>query len=355
MGFIACFITPLLLGVEVVWLSPFEWVANPALLLDAVSRHRATLAWLPNFAFRVSGAASQGRAGPIRSVELAVGHQLLGAGQPGSDGGVCRTVSPDDGLSPAALATCYAMAENVFAVTTSSADCPPRYRRVDRAVWHNHHRSEVVDARRRARRGPRQQRPAAWPTAKCASWPTTVASLPAGEAGQILIRSSFLFTGYFRRDDLNTALFDDEGFFNTGDLGYRRRGRASLRHRSGQGPGDHRRAKRLSAGRRASRQPGERRACRPRGFVRRADARTGHRRPGGAGRKRRARGGLGRNCRAGSHRRAGAAGYRPGRRSRRAARQAAQEHERKIGPRRQPRVVFKWYIWNNSPDHLPAE
>ena len=69
MGFIACFVTPLLLGVEVVWLSPFEWVANPALLLDAVTRHRATLAWLPNFAFRVSGrSARKAAAGPVRSV-----------------------------------------------------------------------------------------------------------------------------------------------------------------------------------------------------------------------------------------------------------------------------------------------
>ena len=56
MGFIACFVNPLLLGVKVVWLSPFEWVANPMLLLDAISAPR-NLAWLPNFAFAFLGSA----------------------------------------------------------------------------------------------------------------------------------------------------------------------------------------------------------------------------------------------------------------------------------------------------------
>ena len=45
-------------------------------------------------------------------------------------------------------------------------------------------------------------------------------SLPAGSAGRVLIRSPFLFSGYFRRDDLNASLFDREGFYDTGDLGY---------------------------------------------------------------------------------------------------------------------------------------
>src|SRR6185436_8336860 len=51
MGFIACFVDPLISGTAVTWLSPFEWVANPGLLLEAAAEDRATLAWLPNFAF----------------------------------------------------------------------------------------------------------------------------------------------------------------------------------------------------------------------------------------------------------------------------------------------------------------
>jgi fatty-acyl-CoA synthase len=218
MGFIACFVTPLLLGVEVVWLSPFEWVANPALLLEAVSRHRATLAWLPNFAFAFLAQRAKAEPGQY---DLSSLRSVINCSEPVSQEAMdafSRRFS-GDGLSPAALATCYAMAENVFAVTTSSAHCPPRYRRVNRTVWHNHHRSEVADQRD-------EHAVVHVSNGRCvADCEVRIVSddgrrLPAGEAGQILIRSSFLFTGYFRRDDLNTALFDDEGFFNTGDLGY---------------------------------------------------------------------------------------------------------------------------------------
>ncbi|MGH2607432.1 MAG: AMP-binding protein, partial [Anaerolineales bacterium] len=51
MGLIAGFLMPLLTGVKLVLLSPFEWVRAPWRLLEAVSRHRGTLSWLPNFAY----------------------------------------------------------------------------------------------------------------------------------------------------------------------------------------------------------------------------------------------------------------------------------------------------------------
>jgi acyl-CoA synthetase (AMP-forming)/AMP-acid ligase II len=218
MGFIACFVTPLLLGVEVVWLSPFEWVANPALLLDAISRHRATLAWMPNFAFAFM--AQRAKAEP-RQYDLSSVRALVNCSEPVSQEAMQAFAErfDSDGFSPAALQTCYAMAENVFAVTTSSDDCPPRYLSLDRAIWHNEHRAVAA--------------------AKEASGAITHVSngtcvadcelrvvndqgheQPAGRAGQILIRSPCLFTGYFRRDDLNLNLFDEGGFFNTGDLGY---------------------------------------------------------------------------------------------------------------------------------------
>ena len=33
----------------------------------------------------------------------------------------------------------------------------------------------------------------------------------------VVIRSQFLFSGYFRRDDLNVELFDGDGFYDTGE------------------------------------------------------------------------------------------------------------------------------------------
>ena len=51
MGFIACFILPLLFGIIFVEMSPFDWVIQPVMLLEQIWRQRGTLCWLPNFSF----------------------------------------------------------------------------------------------------------------------------------------------------------------------------------------------------------------------------------------------------------------------------------------------------------------
>src|ERR1051325_3808142 len=52
MGFVACFLLPLLARVPFVELSPFDWVLRPASLFEQIHAHRATLCWMPNFAFQ---------------------------------------------------------------------------------------------------------------------------------------------------------------------------------------------------------------------------------------------------------------------------------------------------------------
>ena len=51
MGFIAAFIMPVLMGVPLVLMSPFDWVRAPYKLMQSVSKYRGTLSWLPNFAY----------------------------------------------------------------------------------------------------------------------------------------------------------------------------------------------------------------------------------------------------------------------------------------------------------------
>ena len=51
MGLIAAFHLPLALGIPTIQIDPFEWVLAPSLLLEVISAERATMTWLPNFAF----------------------------------------------------------------------------------------------------------------------------------------------------------------------------------------------------------------------------------------------------------------------------------------------------------------
>ncbi len=211
MGLIACFVSPLIAGVPVVWLSPFEWVAAPGLLHKAIARHRATLAWLPNFAFAFLSQRVRDRA------DLSSLRAVINCSEPVTADAFDAFAARfrEDGLKPEALHTCYAMAENVFAVSATTAADPPRRLKIDARVWRDEHRAVAADdGAVHISNGP--------PVPGCE---VRVAgpdgeSLPAMHAGRLLIRSAFLLSGYFRRDDLNARLFDADGFYDTGDLGW---------------------------------------------------------------------------------------------------------------------------------------
>src|SRR5208337_1438092 len=52
MGLIACFMLPMAYHVPLVMQSPLDWVMHPETMLQVISEHKCTLAWLPNFAFQ---------------------------------------------------------------------------------------------------------------------------------------------------------------------------------------------------------------------------------------------------------------------------------------------------------------
>jgi len=218
MGFIGCFIMPLIFGATVAWLSPFEWVANPGLLLEAVTTERATLSWLPNFAFQFLTARVKPEPGRYRLESL---RAVVNCSEPVTAEAIqafCRRFAAD-GLSAAAVQTCYAMAENVFAVTTTDAETRPRQHFYHRVRWRENHIAEAV---------PTDSPNAAVHVSNGRCVPHCDVRIAAADgteqpplaSGEILIRSPFLFSGYYRRDDLNGNLFSSNGFYNTGDVGY---------------------------------------------------------------------------------------------------------------------------------------
>ena len=72
MGLIAGFLMPILSGIPLVLMSPFDWVRAPYKLLQSISKYRGTLTWLPNFAYnfcaqKVRDRHIEGVASQIRS------------------------------------------------------------------------------------------------------------------------------------------------------------------------------------------------------------------------------------------------------------------------------------------------
>lgn len=213
MGLIAAFVGPLLAGAAVAWLSPFAWIASPQLLLDAVEKHRATHCWLPNFSLLVLARRCRRRASLASLRHVVNCSEVVTAD-------AMRTFAErftPDGLDPKALATCYAMAENVYAMTSTTRDDPPRTRAVDRARLRDEHMLTSALAGRPSVELVSSGRAVQGVDLKVVDDAGRV--LPPDVVGRVLVRSSFLLRGYFRREDLNGSLVDADGFFDTGDLG----------------------------------------------------------------------------------------------------------------------------------------
>jgi fatty-acyl-CoA synthase len=217
MGLIAGFLMPVLTGVELILMSPFDWVRAPYRLPQAVSQHRATLSWMPNFAFLFC--AQKIRARDLEGVDLSSWRAVINCSEPvhwKSHAAFAEKFRPY-GLPEHALATCYAMAENVFAVTQSE----PGAAVVTDLI------SQQAFLGNRIARPPAAGEPSL--TMLSSGRPldgyhiqilnNARRALPERALGEIALRSDCMLSGYFHREDATEQAFHN-GWFLTGDLGY---------------------------------------------------------------------------------------------------------------------------------------
>jgi fatty-acyl-CoA synthase len=137
MGLIAGFLMPLLLHIPLVLLSPFDWVRSPVRLLQAVTRYRGTLSWLPNFAYNFCAQKIRDR--DLEGIGLSSWRAISNCSEPmryESHQTFLNRFEPC-GLKASALCTCYAMAENVFAVTQGGIDQLVEVDEIDREGMQN--------------------------------------------------------------------------------------------------------------------------------------------------------------------------------------------------------------------------
>ena len=197
MGLITSFLLPAVVGCTIASLDALEWVVRPTMLLDCMERTRAAFTHLPDFAFHHLLRAARG----ARRWDLTAVKAVINCSEP------CRAVTferfaerfADMGIGPAKLLVCYAMAENVFAVSQTPPEAVARHggTAATSAFLSCGRALPGVEIAIRDRDG----RPAA-----------------AGVPGEICLRSTTLFQGYFRQPDATAASLRD-GWFHTRDLG----------------------------------------------------------------------------------------------------------------------------------------
>jgi acyl-CoA synthetase (AMP-forming)/AMP-acid ligase II len=217
MGLIAGFLMPILLGNQLVLLSPFDWVRAPYRLFQAVSQYRGTLSWLPNFALNFCVQKIRDR--DIQGVDLSSWRTITNCSEPikWSSYQAFYERFKTFGLPATALNCSYAMAENVFGVTQTPSGTQPVIDEIDREAYIN---SQVV---RPAEEGK--------PCIRMMSSGRLLANtqlsildegknpLPDRCVGEIALQSNCLLTGYFNRPDITEKAFHNSWYL-TGDYGY---------------------------------------------------------------------------------------------------------------------------------------
>jgi len=217
MGLIACFMLPMVCHIPLVMQSPLDWVMHPETMLQIISEHKCTLAWMPNFAFQfVARRTPRERRNKYNLSSL---RALVNCSEPVRAASM-REFRDAFSIPSGVLQSSYAMAENVFAVTQSALDGPsgPACVWADGAQFRSAHRivpvaREVPGAMAFASSG------RLLPYHELRIVDDSGSALGDGYVGEILVKSDCLFSGYYNRPDLTAPVLAG-GWYRTGDLGF---------------------------------------------------------------------------------------------------------------------------------------
>jgi acyl-CoA synthetase (AMP-forming)/AMP-acid ligase II len=216
MGLIAAYHLPLAFGIPSIQIDPFEWVLAPVLLLEALSKEKATVAWLPNFAYNMM--ADKIPDDEIEDVRLDSWRLTINCSEPVRHESHERFVHrfASYGFNESALSACYAMAETTYGVTQTEPGKPPQVLYADRNRL-SQNSVEIVEDPAKAR--------------VCVSSGKTIKGcsvrivdenrreLPEGSVGEIAIWSVSMFDCY-RNYPEKTAEVLENGWYYSGDFGF---------------------------------------------------------------------------------------------------------------------------------------
>jgi fatty-acyl-CoA synthase len=212
---------PILRGAAVVQMSPFDWVREPWRMLKAVSDYRATMTFVPNFAYNFC--ANKIRDRQIEGVDLSSWRLSVNGGEPVrfQSHRMFHERFKDRGLRLEILQNAYGMAEVVCFATLTFSDParPPRVEEIDRESAQSRGLARPASGGRPSITLMSCGRPLS--NAEVRVVDGEGRPLPDRSIGEILLRSDCMLNEYYHRPDLTAAAFTEDGWLRSGDLGYR--------------------------------------------------------------------------------------------------------------------------------------
>jgi fatty-acyl-CoA synthase len=216
MGLIGLLSTPMVTGFDLVLAAPQDFLAAPGDWMRWMSDYRATVSCGPNFAYALAARAMQRMGG----LDLSSWRLGLNGAEPIDPQSVeaFAEAGARHGLDATSAFCVYGMAEATLAISFPQPGSGMQTDTVDR------HALELERYAAPAANGAAKRRLAFLGRA-LRSLEIRVADPDSGElcsdreVGEIELRGSSVTPGYFRRPDLDAAIYHD-GWLRTGDLGY---------------------------------------------------------------------------------------------------------------------------------------
>jgi fatty-acyl-CoA synthase len=217
MGMTGYLTVPMYFGVELVKITPMDFLRDTLLWAKLIDKYKGTMTAAPNFAYNLFAKRLRRQAKPGQFDLSSLRWALSGAEpvEPADVEDLCDAGAPF-GLKPEAIVPAYGMAETTVAVSFSECDGGMVVDEVDADLLAVLHRA-VPATRTRTRRLVRLGRPLQGMEARIVDEDGSV--LSARGVGVIEVRGESVTRGYTTLAGFIAAQ-DDQGWYDTGDLGY---------------------------------------------------------------------------------------------------------------------------------------
>jgi fatty-acyl-CoA synthase len=212
MGMVGFLTVPMVTGLELVTVTPVDFLTRPLLWAELVSRYGGTVTAAPNFAYAVLARQLARADGPLDLSSLRI---ALNGAEPIDPDAVDAFVAAGArfGLRPEAVLAAYGMAETALGVSFAPVGTGLAVDEIDADELESHRRATPGPGRRFPRLGP------PLPGIEVRVVGDDGAVLGEREVGVLQLRGDSVTPGYLTVDG-PVATQDAEGWLDTGDEGY---------------------------------------------------------------------------------------------------------------------------------------
>jgi fatty-acyl-CoA synthase len=217
MGMVGCLLLPMITGMELVSITPADFLGRPLLWAELMSRYQATFTTAPNFAWAVL--TRQLARVPDGTLDFSA-LRIAGNGAEPIDPSTMEdfiAAGARFGMPPEAIQCCYGAAESTLASSLSEMADSMLLDVVDASALESDRRAVPSSAPTGVRRLPKLGRPC--PTVEIAIFDDAGRPLGEREVGRVMLRGDSVTDGYLTPAGYEPAR-DEQGWLDIGDEGY---------------------------------------------------------------------------------------------------------------------------------------